>query len=140
MIKPTIGRVVWYWPSKELAEEAGAQAYAALVTYVHSDYLVNLAVFDVNGDCRSRTHVSLYQAHPSEERPNEPHCEWVPYQKGQAAKDEEGLGLRVMAKRIDDLEAKLIALANTAAAAAGLNKVAADPAPAPAPVKDLIAK
>lgn len=86
MIKPTIGRVVWYWPSAQAAAIIDAQPYAALVVCVHNEYSVNLAVFDRNGDLRPAQRVPLSQ---HGEVPNEgPYCEWMPYQKGQAAKAE----------------------------------------------------
>ena len=83
MIKPTIGRVVWFWPN---GITLTTSPQAAIVAYVHSDTCVNLAVFDGNGYASSRTSVTLYQGEG--ERPSSAHCEWMPYQKGQAAKTE----------------------------------------------------
>lgn len=81
MITPTIGRVVWF---REGGSDQAAQPQAALVTYVHSDTMVNLAVFDPNGFNYSKTSVTLVQeGHPV---PPWAYCEWMPYQKGQAAK------------------------------------------------------
>lgn len=82
MIKPTIGRVVWYHPNKGVT-------LAAIIAYVHSDVMVNLAVFDVNGVAYNQTSVFLYQNEPAQERPIEGFCEWMPYQIGQAAKTAE---------------------------------------------------
>lgn len=80
-IKPTIGRVVWFY------NRPGAdQPCAAIVCYVHSDRLVNLAVFDQNGDTHS--YCSVYLVQEGEEAPDEIYAEWMPYQKGQAAKTE----------------------------------------------------
>jgi hypothetical protein len=84
MIKPTIGRVVWFWQRVE--PESQSQPYAALVTYVHSDTLVNLAYFDSSGLSHSATSIELWQGEG--DRPAGRHCEWMPYQKGQAAKAE----------------------------------------------------
>lgn len=84
MIKPTVGRIVWFYPSSTLSYE---QPFAAIITYVWSDVLVNLAVFHHNGDSAPRTSVVLEQ----EEWPvpaGESFCTWMPYQKGQAAKTE----------------------------------------------------
>ena len=78
MIVPTIGRVVWYRP----CEDAGA-IWAALVTYVWSDTVVNLAVFDHNGCCQSRRSVSLHQDANSPAPAGS--CEWMPYQKAVAS-------------------------------------------------------
>ena len=81
MIKPTIGRVVWFHHGKD-----GQQPLAALVAYVHSDTMVNLAVFDPNGVPFNKTSVTLVQE--GAPIPAGMYCEWMPYQKGQAAKTE----------------------------------------------------
>jgi hypothetical protein len=91
MIKPTVGRVVWYQPSdkeksKEQSLAVADQPLAAHVCYVHSDHLVNLLVIDMNGFLHSRTNVMLVQE--GEDKPISSYCEWMPYQKGQAAKVE----------------------------------------------------
>ena len=86
MIKPTIGRVVWFTPatSDDTLARNGTQPLAAMVTCVWSDTCVNLAVFDANGIATNRTSVLLLQ--DDCERPSGYFCEWMPYQKGQAAK------------------------------------------------------
>ena len=95
MIKPTVGRVVWYRPG------AGADSYivrngtdpmAAIVTAVYSDTLVNLVVFDASGTPKSRTSIRLVQEGESTD-PGTAYCEWMPYQKGQAAKTEHAEGV-----------------------------------------------
>lgn len=89
MIVPTIGRVVWYHPDSFSADAgfAPSPCCAALVAHVHDDSSVNLAVFDGHGNSHSRTYVPLVQ--DGDERPAGHWCEWMPYQKGQAAKTEE---------------------------------------------------
>lgn len=62
------------------------QPQAAIVAFVHSDRMVNLAVFGQNGNTFPMTSVTLRQ--PEDERPSGPFCEWMPYQQGQAAKTE----------------------------------------------------
>lgn len=100
IIKPTIGRVVWFRPSQNtvdpgFASHGNDQPYAAMIAHVHSDRLVNLSVFDANGTAHSRTSVELVQdggAIPGHGY----YCEWMPYQKGQASKAkaaEEGIVL-----------------------------------------------
>jgi hypothetical protein len=84
MIKPTIGRVVWYRPKDY---PTGAQPLAALVVFVWSDTLVNLVVFDQNGMGKPKLSCFLHQG--DGEIPNESYCEWMPYQIGQAKKHEE---------------------------------------------------
>jgi hypothetical protein len=93
IIKPTVGRVVWFHPS-ELTCEAGfarhkdGQPYAAIIARVFDfDALVNLTVFDANGHAHSRTSVPLVQDGASVPGSGY-YCEWMPYQKGQAAKTE----------------------------------------------------
>lgn len=100
MIKPTVGRVVWFWlegadpvaidlfhKAHAAGEWIGIQPQAAIIAYVHGDYCVNLAVFDHDGIPQSRTSVPLWQGEDA--RPAWMHCEWMPYQKGQAAKTEQ---------------------------------------------------
>lgn len=86
MIQPTIGRVVWFWPYGQ--GNGQDQPNAALIAYVHSDRMVNLAVFDNNGISSGRTSVPLLQ--DGESNKSGQCCEWMPYQKGQAAKEEAG--------------------------------------------------
>jgi hypothetical protein len=86
MIKPTIGRQVWYHPDNttDRAMSAQGQPLAATVVYVWNDRLVNLAVFDGNGQHFQRKSVVLIQdddAFPIEAA----YCEWMPYQRQVAA-------------------------------------------------------
>ena len=85
IIAPTVGRVVWYTPVAGAPEGVNHtdQPFAALVTYVWGDRMVNLAVFDHNGVAQSRTSVPLVQE--GDELPNgSPFCRWMPFQIGQA--------------------------------------------------------
>jgi hypothetical protein len=84
MIKPTIGRVVWFHPESSTEAE---QPYAAIVAHVWSDTCVNLAVFDSNGNVSSHTSVFLYQG--DTDKPSSKYCEWMPYQIGQAKTNSE---------------------------------------------------
>lgn len=90
IIKPTVGRVVWFHPS-ELTGEANfarhqdGQPYAAIIARVWSNAIVNLTVFDASGTPHPRTSVKLWQG---DGIPPGTYCEWMPYQKGQAAKTE----------------------------------------------------
>ncbi|MFD1558331.1 hypothetical protein ACFSHT_22320 [Paraburkholderia silviterrae] len=90
MIKPTIGRIVWFHPEQSyphLVQHDKTQPLAAIVTYVWSDTLVNLSVFDQDGKQYAATSVFLHQGDESV-MTNGPYAEWMPYQKGQAAKTE----------------------------------------------------
>lgn len=85
MIKPTIGRVVWYRTKSMLPFH---QPYAAMVTFVHADDYVNLVIFDPNGRPFGNDSVFLKQE-GCELPPDTKHwCEWMPYQIGQAKKEE----------------------------------------------------
>lgn len=86
MISPTVGRVVLFWPSRGAGEPQVQQPYAATVAYVHSDIMVNLSVVDHNGKQFGATSVPLVQ--DDAPAPVGYYCEWMPYQKGQAAKTE----------------------------------------------------
>jgi hypothetical protein len=88
MIVPTIGRVVWYWPNRieDHICVGGDQALPALVCHVWSDTCINIAGFDANGIPFNRTSVLLVQ--DGNARPDQHFAEWMPYQKGQAAKTE----------------------------------------------------
>lgn len=110
MIKPSIGRVVWFWTCAGEAEKPNAQPFAALVTYVHSDDCVNLAVFDREGDHIPHAAIQLWNGEG--ERPRSLHCEWMPYQKGQAAKQESGIDSTMLANKIAALEAELAGMRN----------------------------
>jgi hypothetical protein len=81
MIKPTIGRQVWFW--HDTPEEGGSQPEAATVCYVHSDTMVNLQVIDHDGNARR---VSSVRLHQGDEPGVGQHCAWMPYQKGQASR------------------------------------------------------
>lgn len=93
MIKPTVGRKVWYRPSAwdktgPGAMQAGTDApLDATVVCVHGDRMVNLVVLDANGNMHKRPSVTLLQ---DDDKPNEgaSYAEWMPYQQGQAAKAE----------------------------------------------------
>ncbi|WP_260524582.1 hypothetical protein [Pseudomonas aeruginosa] len=87
MIKPTVGRVLWFWPSPEdRCARIEGQPLAAIVAHAWSDTCVNLAYFDANGVHRHKTSVLLVQE--GAQRPAAGFAEWMPYQKGQATKTE----------------------------------------------------
>jgi hypothetical protein len=88
MIKPTVGRVVLYFPSDDdrtqgmdVLSDAPCDAH---VVFVHSDTSVNLVVFDHEGGKFSRRKVPIN----IERFTGTPRAEWMPYQVGQAAKHE----------------------------------------------------
>jgi hypothetical protein len=91
MIKPTIGRQVWYWMAGAIY--GADQPEAATVCYVHSDRVVNLQILTHKGAACGATSVRLHQAddltYAQGVKVEKPFCEWMPYQKGQAAKTEQ---------------------------------------------------
>lgn len=92
IIKPTVGRVLWFYPGTLYAEGRGiaysdpGQPLSAMIAYVHSDSMVNITAWDQNGKKFSVTSVPLIQG--DDKVPESFHCVWMPYQKGQAAKTE----------------------------------------------------
>jgi hypothetical protein len=88
-IKPTVGRIVHYTPSRDdLDLRNDGAPLAAVIAKVWSDSMVNLAVFAPTGLPRPRSGVRLLQ--PGEQAPDVCHyCEWMDFQKGQAAKTEQ---------------------------------------------------
>ena len=88
MIKPTVGRIVHFYPAgHEPMPKTPGEPLAAIVTCVWSDTCVNLGIFDANGGTWNKTSVLLVQdGEPKPEGGN--YCTWMPYQLGQAAKTE----------------------------------------------------
>src|SRR4029079_5869109 len=90
MIKPTVGRVVWFTPSSPLNmppsfRTLGDQPCSASVAYVWNDRLVNLTVSAPYGNTFNMTSGPLLQ--DDDEKPAGGYfAEWMPYQVGQAAK------------------------------------------------------
>ena len=86
MIKPTIGRVVWFYPQGAKQILNNIQPHAAMIAYVHSDTMITIGYFNSYGVACSQTSVRLIQE--EQDFPECPFCSWIPYQKGQAAKTE----------------------------------------------------
>jgi hypothetical protein len=86
MIKPTVGRVVWFY--RYIQNQGHKGPMAGHVAFVHSDTMVNLMTIDENGNPHSETSVELIQDDDTP-APGYSYCIWMPYQKGQAAKTEQ---------------------------------------------------
>lgn len=86
-IAPTVGRVVHFHPHPAESIAFSDQPLAALVTYVHSDTMVNVVVFDSNGNPHPKTSIRLQQDDPLDVKGGN-FVAWMPYQVGQAAKTE----------------------------------------------------
>jgi len=79
-IKPTIGRVVYFYP---MGPDSAPNA--AIICWVESDTKVNLTVFDHHGNARGRANVELWQGPEGAEPKSKAYCSWMPYQKQVAA-------------------------------------------------------
>ncbi len=75
MIKPTIGRVVYFFADFDQPEP-----FPALITYVHSDVLINVAGFDHNGNPFKATSVTLEQPEDETAETTSRRATWMPYQ------------------------------------------------------------
>lgn len=84
-IKPTVGRVVWYWPaSAELREKKG-QPFCATITHVWGDTCVNLHVHEDGSFALDRYCPTSVTLGDPTEIPNGECWQWMPYQVGQAS-------------------------------------------------------
>lgn len=89
VITPTNGRVVWFTPGADFAgvQHDSKQPLMAFVCHVWGDRIVNLLVIDSVGDQYAVSSVDLVQD-GDPVRSGGRYAEWMPYQKGQAAKTE----------------------------------------------------
>lgn len=95
MIKPTVGRKVWYRPADHETAMAVQkdidgvkQPLDATIVCVHSDHCVNLVIFDANGIMQNRNSAYLRQDGVDLPVWVTSYAEWMPYQVGQAKKHE----------------------------------------------------
>jgi hypothetical protein len=92
MIKPTVGRKVWYRPSQFDQSGEGMmvtnsdQPLDATIVAVASDEIINLVVFDAVGKQFVRLSTPLMQEGAGSTAGG--YAEWMPYQVGQAKKQE----------------------------------------------------
>jgi len=90
MIEPTVGRVVWFWISEgppRFCHLERQQPFAATIAYVIGPGCITISVVDHAGQQWGFENVPLWNGEG--ERPADRFCEWMPYQKGQAAKTEQ---------------------------------------------------
>ena len=81
-IKPSIGRVVWLKAGNATID----QPQASLITYVHSDSIVNLVTFNKFGGPTGLTSVILSQENYTDGEVGKAY--WMPYQKAVAVKED----------------------------------------------------
>lgn len=94
VIEPTVGRIVWF------RMRAGDSPMAAIIVHVHYERRVNLTVFGPLGLAVPKTDVQLLQ--DSDQAPaHGTYCEWMPWQKGQAAKTEQLETREQIERRVD---------------------------------------
>lgn len=98
MIVPTVGRVVHFHPHPAESFAFSDQPLAALVTYVHSNTMVNVVVFDSNGHAHAKTSIRLQQDEPLFVEAGN-FVAWMPYQVGQAAKTEKAEAALALAEQ-----------------------------------------
>ncbi len=89
IIKPTVGRKIWYTPrAGDLNPvKLGDQPFDATIVFVHDDNYVNLAVQDHAGNHHTMLMVRLLQEGEAPD-PEGGNAYWMPYETGQAAKTE----------------------------------------------------
>jgi len=99
VIKPTIGRQVWYYPGidPEISSNAlSEQPFAATVVHVNEDETINVQVLDHFGKPHFVANCVLAQADDKSDAPaGKHHCAWMPYQKAQAAEAPAAKGEKV---------------------------------------------
>jgi hypothetical protein len=133
MIEPTPGRIVWFYPDVNNGRAKGPTGpvpLAAIVAKVIHERCVNLTVSREDGTTFGAQNIVLLQDGFTLADADRPYAEWMPFQKGQAAK----------------YEAQAAAAGSTASAAAPTIADQKDAAPAPdlepvhAKIDDLAAK
>lgn len=88
-IKPTVGRKVWYRPNEYDKSGPGGMACGldkpldATIVCVHCDTMINVVIFDANGNMHKRSSVTLWDGEGSPPS-GQSYCEWMPFQLGQA--------------------------------------------------------
>jgi hypothetical protein len=87
MIKPTVGRVVWFYPPVDDGRDPNGQPLAAMIAKVIDDRHINIGALFGDGTPFAVQDVVLVQEGDQVD-PDQAHACWMPYQVGQAAKAE----------------------------------------------------
>lgn len=81
MIKPSVGRRLYYWPHPEEKSFEHDQPFDAGIAHVHDDTTITVTVNnDLGYPIAPKQHITLAQDRQA--LPGE--CGWMPYQEGQA--------------------------------------------------------
>jgi hypothetical protein len=78
MITPSLGRIVLFHPFPEVDRLPDYQPHPAIVTFVHSDRAVNLAVFNSAGGHYPRENVQFLQDAENPPKGTREWAEWAP--------------------------------------------------------------
>jgi hypothetical protein len=92
MITPTPGRIVWFYPDVNdgrTRDSSGFVPLAAMVAKVIHERCVNLTVSGDDGTTYGAQNIVLLQEGFKLADPDRAYAEWMPFQKGQAAKLEQ---------------------------------------------------
>jgi hypothetical protein len=77
MIKPTVGRVVWFYPLRW--REGQNQPLAAIIAHVWTETCVNLAVFGVDGHSYPVGNTNVFLVQEGQEVPSGvEYCTYMP--------------------------------------------------------------
>jgi hypothetical protein len=127
MIEPGIGRIVHFYPA---GHAPGDLPHAAMIVGIRDARTINLAIFTPEGHQYRGLDVLLIQD-DSDVRPTDRgYAEWMPFQKGQAAKTD---ALQAQLATAAPAPAPAPQPAPAPAQAPAAPPVAAAPQPAPAP-------
>lgn len=87
---PTVGRMVHYWPADTVDDDVmhildPKQPFSAQIVWLCESGLIGVVIHDHGGD----RHFRVVRLRQGDEAIPLPFCEWMDYQKGQAAKTEQ---------------------------------------------------
>lgn len=85
MITPDVGRTLYYYASQDNPLPGSPGGLAAKIVHVHSDDMVNLVVWDGQGNMHAKPSIKLVQP-DAVVNPGSEHCQWMPWQVEQAKK------------------------------------------------------
>lgn len=107
MIKPSVGRIVWFYPHVDEGRDPNGQPLAGTIAKVIDDRVVNLTVSAADGSTYGAQHVALLQPGDELVDPSQAHATWMPFQLGQAAKTEAAIA---GSPSLEPLQAKILEL------------------------------